>query len=238
MAPAVRLMTSPLVRGAVRMVVMHWTAAWLLLALLAVFAAVILVLLHMTRAGRILHERIPDRPRRRLFLAALGFVVTFLGVRLLVLLIIFHIGPFGWIVLGGVHIHHLVWGIMLLLISGYALVAEIGTDATPQSLFAGRLIAILYGMGAALTLDEYTMWLEIKESTWTFSGQESINAVVFFGVLLGLGAWGAPLWTKRPRKRGKQSLHHADGQTAHHATRPGEHAHPGHNGSDPGSAQK
>jgi len=200
MTPVARIMTSPLVRGAVRMIVMHWVAAWVVLIFMAASASVILVLLHLTRAGRILHERIPDRPRRRLFLAALGFAVTFLGVRLLVVLILLHIGPFGWVVLGGTHIHHLVWGIVLLLVSGYALVAEIGTNANPLSLFAGRLIAILYGMGAALTLDEFTMWLDIKESTWSFQGRESIDVVVIFGALLALGAWGAPLWTKRPRK--------------------------------------
>jgi len=182
------------------MIIMHWVAAWVVLIFMAASASVILILLHLTRAGRILHERIPDRPRRRLFLAALGFAVTFLGVRLLVLLILFHIGPFGWVVLGGTHIHHLVWGILLLLISGYALVAEIGTHSNPLSLFAGRLMAILYGMGAALTLDEFTMWLNIRETTWTFQGRESIDVVVAFGALLAVGAGGAPLWTHRPRK--------------------------------------
>jgi hypothetical protein len=218
-------MASPLVRSAVRMVVMHWTAAWILLAFMAACTSVVLVLLHMTRAGRVLHERIPDRPRRRLFLAAVGFVFTFLGVRLLVLLILFHIAPFGWVVLGGMHVHHLVWGILLLLISGYALVAEVGIDSTPRSLFLGRLISILYGMGAALTLDEFTMWLNIKESTWTFQGRESLDVVVLFGALLAVGAWGAPLWTKRPRKHSKRNhghttthAHNAQNGTRHSST--------------------
>ncbi len=216
MAPVTRLMTIPLVRQAVRIIVMHWIAAWLVLAFMAVSASVILVLLHLTRAGVILHERIPDRPRRRLFLAALGFAVTFLGVRLLVLLILFHIGPFGWVVLGGTHIHHLVWGIVLLLVSGYLMVAEVGNRATPLSLFASRLISILYGMGAALTLDEFTMWLDIKESAWSFQSRTSIDVVVLFGALLAVGAWGAPLWTKRPRKRAKHNHAQPTGQ-AHHA---------------------
>jgi hypothetical protein len=179
------------------MVVVHWTAAWGLLAFLVSCAAVILFFLHRTRAGRIFQERIPDRPRRRLFLAALGFFLTFVGVRLLMVCIAFHLGPFGWIVLGGHHIHHLVWGILLLLVCGYALVAEIGANATPASLFAGRLIAILYGMGAALTLDEFSMWLNVREAAWSFQGRESIDAVFLFGALLGVGAWGAPLWTNR-----------------------------------------
>jgi hypothetical protein len=223
MAPVTRLITSPLMRSAVRIVVMHWTAAWILIAFLAASVSIILILLHLTRAGAILHERIPDRPRRRLFLAALGFVLTFLGVRILVLFIMFHRGPFGWIVLGGRHIHHLVWGIVLLLLSGYAMVAEIGTEATPRSLFWGRLIAIVYGVGAALTLDEYSMWLDIKESTWTFSGRESIDAVVFFGALLALGAWGAPLFTKRPRKRRKRNHNHAAATAHAHETNGARH---------------
>ena len=164
-----------------------------------------LFLLHLTRAGRILHERIPDRPRRRLFLASLSFFITFLGVRTLVLLIAYHVGPFGWVVMGGLHIHHLVWGIFLLLLSGFALVAELGEEATPASLLVGRLIAILYGMGAALTLDEFEFWLNIHDSPWTFHSRTSLDAVTLFGILLALGAWGAPLWTKRPRRRRRRT---------------------------------
>src|SRR5580693_6286789 len=112
---------------------MHWTGALVLLLFIVVATAVMLFFLHLTRAGRILHERIPDRPRRRLFLASLSFFITFLGVRAIVLL--FLVGPFGWVIVGGLHVHHLVWGILLLLVSGFALVAEFGEKATPGSLF-------------------------------------------------------------------------------------------------------
>jgi len=193
-------MNIPLVNHALRIVVIHWTAGWVVLIFMASCASAMLFLLHLTRAGRILHERIPDRPRRRLFLAALGFFLTFVGVRLLMVCIAFHLGPFGWIVLGGHHIHHLVWGILLLLVCGYALVAEIGANATPVSLFAGRLIAILYGMGAALTLDEFEFWLNIRDVPWTFQSRESLDAIILFGVFLAVATWGAPLWTKRRRK--------------------------------------
>ena len=178
---------------------MHLSGALILLAFVVVSAAVMLLLLHLTRVGRILHERIPDRPRRRLFLAAVSFFITFLGVRLLVYAIVHHIGPFGWVMLGGRHIHHLVWGILLLLLVGYEELAEVGTGATPGSIFMSRLISIAFGMGAALTLDEFALWLNLDPNAyWTHAGRSSIDAVILFGAALAIGARGRPLWTRRP----------------------------------------
>ena len=74
---------------------MHWTGALVLLLFIIVCTAVMLLLLHWTRAGRILHDRIPDRPRRRLFLASVSFFITFLFVRLLVMAITHHIARLG-----------------------------------------------------------------------------------------------------------------------------------------------
>lgn len=179
---------------------MHWTGTLILLGFVTVCAVVILLLLHLTRAGRLLHERLPDRPHRRLFVASVSFFITFLGVRLLVYSITHHIGPFGWVMVGGRHIHHLVWGILLLLLVGYADMAEIGNGSSPASIFASRLIAVSYGIGAALTLDEFALWLNLDpEAYWTRQGRESIDAIILFGALLAIGTWGAPLWTKRRR---------------------------------------
>ena len=179
---------------------MHWTGALIFLLFVIVCGGVILLFLHLTRAGRILHERIPDRPRRRLFLASVAFFITFLGVRLLVAAIDHHIGPFGWVMVGGRHIHHLVWGILLLLLVGYAELAEIGTGSSPASIFASRLISISFGIGAALTLDEFALWLNLSaDAYWTRQGRESIDAVILFGALLAIGARGKPLWTRRDR---------------------------------------
>lgn len=176
---------------------MQWTGAGVLLLFIIFATAVMLFLLHLTRAGRFLHERIPDRPHRRLFLASVSFFITFLAVRLLVYAITHHIGPFGWVMMGGRHIHHLVWGILILLIVGYANLAEVGNGSTLQSIFASRLLSILYGVGAALTLDEFALWLNLQDVYWSRQGRESIDAVVLFGALLAIGAWGAPLWRRR-----------------------------------------
>src|ERR1700743_3414549 len=127
---------------------MHWTGAWILLIFAILVTAIMLTLLHLTKLGKLVHDRIPCRPRRLMFLAAVSFFITFLGVRLLVMSITHHIGPFGWVMVGGRHIHHLVWGIFLLLAVGYAWTAEWGNGTTAISLFWSRLFAILYGVGA------------------------------------------------------------------------------------------
>src|SRR6202041_2253323 len=157
-----------------------------------VLAAVILLLLHLSKLGLLIHQKIPDRPHRRLFLASVSFFITFLGVRLLVASITHHIGPFGYVEMGGRHIHHLVWGILLLLITGYATLAEVGTGETPISILVSRLLALSYGIGAALTLDEFALWLNLDPAAyWSRQGRESIDAIVLFGALLSIGAWGA-----------------------------------------------
>ena len=160
-----------------------------------------LLLLHLTRLGLILHQTLPDRPHRRMFLASISFFITFLAVRLLVASIVHHIGPFQYVTMGGRHIHHLVWGILLLLVVGYAYMNEAGSLSTPSSLFTSRLMAILYGVGAALTLDEFALWLNLANDYWSPQGRESIDAIVLFGSLLAIGTWGSPIFRRVLQKK-------------------------------------
>ncbi len=103
--------------------------------------------------------------------------------------------------MGGRHIHHLVWGILILLGVGYGYLNEVGSGATPASIFASRLMSILYGVGAALTLDEFALWLNLANVYWSREGRESIDAVMLFGSLLAIGTWGAPLYATILRKK-------------------------------------
>lgn len=176
------------------------TGAWVLVIFAAVVTVVMGLLLHLTRLGDLVHTNIPDRPRRRLFIASVSFFVTFLGVRLLVFCITHHIGPFGWVEFHGRHIHHLVWGILILLAVGYAWLAEIGSGSTPTAIFFSRFLAILFGVGAALTLDEFALWLNLANVYWSPEGRESIDAVLLFGSLLAAGTWGAPLFRAITRR--------------------------------------
>ncbi|NYF78280.1 hypothetical protein [Granulicella arctica] len=174
---------------------MHLHGSIILLIFLGLATVAILLVLHLTKLGVLIHQQIPDRPQRRLFLASVSFFVTFLAVRLLVMSITHHVGPFGYVEMGGRHIHHLVWGILLLLLSGYGTLAEWGTGDTPQSILLSRLLSLGYGIGAALTLDEFALWLNLDAMAyWSREGRESIDAVVLFGALLAMGAWGAPVF--------------------------------------------
>ncbi len=66
-------------------------------------------------------------------------------------------------------------------------------------------MAIGYGVGAALTLDEFSLWLNLDPNDyWSREGRMSIDAVILFGGILCVGAWGAPffrglqpMWSKQ-----------------------------------------
>jgi hypothetical protein len=184
---------------------MPGTGALLLLAFASLVVFVLLILLQLTRLGFLVRSTIPDRPRQRMFLASVSFLLTFVGVRTLVWMIVYHEGPFQWVVVHGRHIHHLVWGILILLLVGYGWLMDLGRAHSPLSIFFGRLMSVGYGVGAALTLDEFAIWLDLEpDAYWSRTGRLSIDAVILFGSILAVGAGGAPffralgrLWAKR-----------------------------------------
>src|SRR5208282_2643668 len=100
---------------------------WFILLLAVAITALLLLLTQGTSLGRAIHERIPDRPSRRLFVASVSFFLTFAGVRAVVFAVLHSIPPFHFIEHGGQHIHHLVFGIIILLGVGYGWLADIGT---------------------------------------------------------------------------------------------------------------
>jgi len=184
---------------------MLWNDAALLLLILVVMVALLLVLLHRTPLGPLLHEHIADRPRRRLFLASVSFFLTFAIVRGMVFCIRHQIPPFHYIIMNGRHIHHLVPGILILLAVGYGWLCEFGTGSDASSIFASGLMSLLYGVGAALTLDEFALWLNLEDVYFVRAGRSSIDAVVLFGSLLAIGGWGAPLFAALAKRGTKKN---------------------------------
>lgn len=136
------------------------------------------------------HFREP--PRERLFLASLAFFVTFGVIRLIAHAIRAGVGPFREIFAGETHIHHLVWGILLLLLVGYGWLVQLGTGEGRSASIVSRLTAVLYGVGAALTLDEFALWLHLEDVYWEREGRASLDAVFLFGALISAGFWGGP----------------------------------------------
>jgi len=188
--------------------IMPGTGAVLLLAFASLVVGVLLVLLQLTRLGVLIRSTIPDRPRRRMFIASVSFLLTFLGTRLLVRLIVHGEGPFQWVMVHGHHIHHLVWGILILLLVGYGWLLDLGRNHTPLSIFLSRLMAVSYGVGAALTLDEFSIWLDLEpDAYWSREGRLSIDAVILFGGLLAVGAGGAPFFRALGRVWSNRALY-------------------------------
>src|SRR5262249_57952203 len=80
---------------------------------------------------------------------------------------------------GGLHIHHLVFGIVLMMLSGF-LNFVIQPDSPWFEILAG-----VFGAGVGLTLDEFALWLYLDDVYWSEEGRSSVDAVVFAAIIGG-----------------------------------------------------
>lgn len=151
------------------------------------------------RVGDLYQRDIVDADKVPQFLILISFLLTFLAVRFITHSIrdqrfrrIFrNVGGKG-----GRHIHHLVWGILLLLISGYLALAF-----DPDRI--RNLLAVLFGIGAALTLDEFALWLNLEDVYWAKQGRASVDAVIVFATLVGMLLLGIQFWVDVAREIGR-----------------------------------
>ena len=175
---------------------MPWThrSFWVLPLILAAILGALAFIFSRGRLRAIYAARLAESRRERLFLASVGFFVTVIVVRGLTLAIHMGVGPFHDVSMHGRHIHHLVWGIVLLLTVGYGWLLEVGTGALTSNRWMGRLMSMLYGVAAALTLDEFALWLNLRDVYWQREGRESFEAIAFFAALLCIGIFGKPLF--------------------------------------------
>jgi hypothetical protein len=89
---------------------------------------------------------------------------------------------------GGTHIHHLVWGILLVLSMGYL---GLSFDLAAPWI---ELVAIGFGIGMGLTLDEFALWLNLKDVYWSQQGRRSIDAVIVATTVTGMVLVGFTAW--------------------------------------------
>jgi hypothetical protein len=73
-----------------------------------------------------------------------------------------------------------VWGIVLILLSGF--LNFVLAPSSPGS----EILAALFGIGAGLTLDEFALWVHLEDVYWSKEGRSSIDAVVVAALLGGL----------------------------------------------------
>jgi hypothetical protein len=126
-----------------------------------------------------------DTGRAAMLWLLLGFVVTYAVTRWVTLRIrtrtTGNAGQEGTAVkdvyIGGVHVHHQVWGILLVLVTG--MLQFRFSPASPWQ----EVLSVLFGAGAALALDEFALWLYLKDVYWTEEGRKSIDAVMVAGVV-------------------------------------------------------
>ncbi|MFE1880912.1 hypothetical protein [Streptomyces diastatochromogenes] len=115
-----------------------------------------------------------------LLLALTAFVVTFVVTRVITRLIRAGKGPFGNVKAGGLHIHHVVPGVLLTVVGGFGAVASDRHGA------GAAIAAVVFGMGVGLVLDEFALILHLDDVYWTEEGRKSVEVVVVTAALVGL----------------------------------------------------
>jgi hypothetical protein len=140
--------------------------------------------------GLHLHHHLGAR-RERVMFATLGFTIALAVTRGITTVL--HekgAGPNGGIIVGRVHIHHFVFGMVGLLLLAYAWLLLFGSaDTPPRHWF--RLTAFAYGVCSALILDEFALWLNLRDVYWQRQGRESVEALAIFA---GLLLWVVLIW--------------------------------------------
>ena len=94
----------------------------------------------------------------------------------------------GSIKTGGIHVHHLVFGIVLLMFAGF-----LGFALQPESPWL-EILAAVFGVGMGLTLDEFALWLHLEDVYWAEQGRSSVDAVIMATLLGGALLLGFTPW--------------------------------------------
>ena len=119
-----------------------------------------------------------------------SFLLTFVAARLFVFVMAEGLLPNIHMSWGETHVHHLTFGIILLAgVGASVLLFGLGEEGL-------RIAASLYGVGLALTFDEFGMWLHLEDVYWQ---RASFDAVLVIAAFLGIVAAGPSLKRFRPR---------------------------------------
>ncbi|WP_228834192.1 hypothetical protein [Nocardia abscessus] len=141
---------------------------------------------------RWLHEDVIAQGRLPLLCFLLGFIVGFLFIRVSVRLIRARVRWWpGNLRAGDTHVHHMVFGVILVLASGIGMVTQYQSADTTTA----GILAAAFGVGAALVLDEFALIFYLRDVYWEEQGRTSVDAVFVALAVTGLLLLGFhPLW--------------------------------------------
>ncbi|MFI6298550.1 hypothetical protein ACIBEJ_43645 [Nonomuraea sp. NPDC050790] len=131
-------------------------------------------------------REIVDTGKLRLFCFFVLFLLTFLFIRFSVRMIRKQVRWWpGNVTPGGMHIHHVVFGLVFMCLGGIGgLAVQDGSSAL------AAVTASVFGVGAALVLDEFALVLHLRDVYWTRQGRLSVDTVFMALALCGLGLLG------------------------------------------------
>jgi hypothetical protein len=125
--------------------------------------------------------------KQALFLLLVAFILTFLFIRFSVRMIRAEVSWWpGNISSGNVHVHHVVFGTVLMFVAGLLAFAPAGWQSPWW-----EILGALFGIGAALVLDEFALILHLEDVYWSEEGRTSVDAVVLAAAIIGLLMLGA-----------------------------------------------
>ncbi len=133
------------------------------------------------------NHHLVDHDRQGVFLVLVGFVGSFAFIRMSTRLIRKEVSwwPGNVESESGVHVHHLVFGIITMMVAGTLGFASLG--ASPWT----EICAFFFGIGAGLTIDEFALWVYLEDVYWAEEGRSSIDATVIAAALIFLVLLGA-----------------------------------------------
>jgi hypothetical protein len=144
----------------------------------------------LARSGRAAFHEELEVERQSAVISWLSFTAAFAGVRALTYSIRAGRGPFHDVTPKGVHLHHYLWGI--LLVSSAGGVAVRGDERLRRH----PLVATAYGVGMALIIDEFALLLDLKDVYWAKQGRWSVDLGVGIIAIAGAVLEGAPVWRR------------------------------------------